>query len=209
MNGQRSRRAARCPGCGIPVETCVCAQLPRLRFATPLALVQHAREQHKPTNTGRLLDRMVDGLRVLPCGLGETFDPSPLGDPTVDWRLLYPRAGAPLVGPELQAAPGRRLGFVLLDGTWSQCSKLSHKLAVVAELPCVALPPGPPSFWTVRTQHHPQGRSTFEAALQVLELLEGVAAAAPLRKAFALVTAHMLHLKGKLSSPEVPAAWGV
>ena len=51
--------------------------------------------------------------------------------------------------------------------------------------------------------------STFEAAAQALQLIEGAAATAPLLHAFAVVTARMLFMKGKLSSPEIPAAWGV
>jgi DTW domain-containing protein YfiP len=210
VSHQRIKRKPRCPGCGLPPDTCVCAELPRLRFATPIAIVQHVRERHKPTNTGRLFARMVESAVVLPCGMREPpFDPSPLEDPSIDWRLLYPREGAPALDPGLRAAEGRRLGFVLLDGSWRQCSHMSRRLPVIAQLPCVALPPGPPSFWTVRTQHAEQGRSTFEAALSALQGVEGAAAIAPLRRAFARITARLLFLKGKLRSPEVPASWGV
>jgi hypothetical protein len=45
--------------------------------------------------------------------------------------------------------------------------------------------------------------------VHLLELIEGSAAVSPLRRAFALVTARMLCLKGKLPTPEIPAAWGL
>jgi DTW domain-containing protein YfiP len=180
--------------------------LPRARFATPIAIVQHVRERYKPTNTGRLFARMTETTLLLPVGMREpAFDPSPLQGPDVEWVLVYPRAGA----PTLRAAPGTRRGFVLLDGSWSQCAHLSRRLPVVSDLPCVALPPGAPSFWSVRTQHQEHGRSTFDAALQLVEMNEGAAAVEPLRQAFARVTARMLFLKGKLPSPEVPASWGL
>lgn len=207
MSHLRTKRKPRCPGCGLPPAACCCALLPRLRFRTPVALVQHVRERHKPTNTGRLFARMVEGTPVLPVGMREPpFDPSPL-DPAVDWRLLFPRKGAPVFDP--RDAGERRVGFVLLDGSWHQCSHMNRRLPVVSALPCVALPPGPRSFWTVRAQHDEEGRSTFDAAVQALELMEGSEAVAPLRRAFAEVTARMLHLKGRLRSPEIPAAWGV
>jgi DTW domain-containing protein YfiP len=207
VSHQRIKRKPRCAGCGLPPAACVCSQLPRVRFSTPLAIVQHVRERHKPTNTGRLFARMAEGTRFLPAGMREpAFDPGPLLDSEVEWTLVYPRAGAPVLSP---GEAGGRRGFVLLDGSWSQCAHLSRRLPVVRELPCVVLPPGPPSFWSVRTQHDERGRSTFEAALEVLRLHEGEDAIAPLRRAFAVLTARMLHLKGKLRTPTVPDSWGV
>ncbi|MBV8879429.1 MAG: DTW domain-containing protein [Planctomycetaceae bacterium] len=207
MSHLRSKRKPRCPGCGLPPATCACAQLPRVRFETPIAIVQHVRETWKPTNTGRLFARMAEGTKVLPVGMREpAFDPAPLRDPSMEWLLVYPRDGAPTLGP---APAGQRRGYVLLDGSWPQCAHMSRRLPVVSELPCVALPPGPPSFWTVRTQHRAEGRSTFDAALQLVEMHEGAAAVEPLRRAFAMLTARMLHLKGKLRSPEVPVEWGI
>jgi len=203
----RTKRKPRCTGCGLPPAACACALLPTLRFRTPIAIVQHVRERYKPTNTGKLFARIVGGTVVLPVGMREpAFNPSPL-DSSIEWRLLFPREGAPIFDPRL--SEGRRLGFVLLDGSWHQCSHMSRRLPVVSQFPCVSLPPGRPSFWTVRAQHDDEGRSTFDAAAQVLEMMEGADAVAPLRRAFAEITARMLHLKGRLRSPRIPAAWDV
>ncbi|HVE39727.1 MAG TPA: tRNA-uridine aminocarboxypropyltransferase [Planctomycetota bacterium] len=208
MSHLRSKRKVRCLGCGLHPGTCACAQFPRLRFRTPLAILQHVRERYKPTNTGRMLARMVEGTPILPWGMREpAFNPGPLQDPSIEWHLLFPREGAPLVDPEKSVAQGRRVGFVLLDGSWHQCSHISRRLPAIAGLPCVALPPGARSFWTVRSQPHEQGKSTLEAGAQLLELFEGREAVAPLLRAFAGVTARLLHLKGRLRSPEIPAGW--
>lgn len=199
--GNRVRGNPRCWGCGLTPATCLCATLPRLRFATPLAIVQHNREEHKPTNTGRLLARMVESAALLRYGFrGETWDPGPLADRSIEWRVLYPRKG----GPTLE--PGRRYGFVLLDGTWTQAARMVRRVPLVSELPAVALPPGPPSIWRVREQRD-GGLSTFEAGLRVLELSEGAEAVAPLRDAFERITAQLMFLKGRLPSPSVPDAW--
>lgn len=208
--GQRSRRHPRCPGCGLTLRTCLCATLPRVRFETALAIVQHARERFKPTSTGRLLARMVEGAAVLPFGNRDIpFEPGPLEDPSIEWVLLFPREGTPVLDPRRRPAEGRRLGLVLLDGTWSQAARMRRRVPGIERMPCAALPEGGPSIWTVRTQHDERGRSTFEAALHGLELLEGPGRGAALREAFARVTAQLLNLKGKLPSPEVPAAWRV
>jgi DTW domain-containing protein len=184
--------------CGLTPATCLCASLPRLRFATPLVIVQHNRERHKPTNTGRLFARVVESAALIRYGFpGETWEPGPLADPSIEWRLLFPRKGGPVL-----ETPGPRTGFVVLDGTWSQASRMARRVPIVADLECVALPPGPPSIWTVRAQRE-GGMSTFEAATRALELAEGAEAVAPLRDAFARVTQRILFLKGKRPTLDV------
>jgi DTW domain-containing protein YfiP len=122
------------------------------------------------------------------------FDPTPLHG---DLRLLFPAEGAPVLEPSPD------VGYVLLDGTWHQCSRMARRVPVVQDMRCVALPEGPPSIW-VRTQHDPRGLSPFEAALRVLALHEPPDLVASMLAAFELVTARLLFMKGKLRSPEVP-----
>src|SRR6516162_10986131 len=98
MDDQRGRRSVRCDGCSLPPRLCVCDRLPRVRLSTPVTIVRHVREQFKPTNTGRLFARLVEGTPVLPYGMREpAFDPGPLEDPAVEWRLLFPRKDAPVL----------------------------------------------------------------------------------------------------------------
>lgn len=205
----RHKRKPRCPGCGLRPDDCACALLPSLSFGTRVAIVQHTDELQKPTNTGRLFAKMVEGTPILPYGMREpAFDPSPLQDESTAWMLLFPRDGALEIGTTVPPPPpGKRRGFVVLDGTWHQCSRMARRVPVVRELECVALPAGEPSFWTVRTQHDPRGMSSFDAAYRALRASEGAAAVRPLLEAFALVTARMLFLKGRLRSPEIPAQW--
>ncbi len=183
----------------------MCAGLPKVTLATPIVVVQHVGERHKPTNTVRLLVQMLAGTTIVPYGMrDEAFDPGPLVDSEIDWVLLSPREEATVLAP---ADPGaRRRGFVLLDGTWAQCSRMSRRAAVVRELPCVALPPGPPSIWKLRTQHLEHGMSTFEAAIRALATIEGDDAVRPMLDAFADVTARMLLLRGKPPAAEPPGA---
>jgi DTW domain-containing protein len=173
-----------------------------VRLATPVLVVQHVREQPKPTNTVRLLASMLENLRVLPYGMREpAFDPSPLQEHDVEWLLLSPRDDARVLAPP---SPGDRpRGFVLLDGTWSQCSRMARRVPVVRELPCVALPPGPPSIWGLRTQPHEHGMSTLEATLRALATVEGAEVLLPLHAAFAEVTARMMAMRGRPPTPEL------
>jgi DTW domain-containing protein YfiP len=183
----------------------VCELLPRVRFATPIVIVQHVRERFKPTNTARLFARMAPETVVLSYGLAHPpFDPTPLEDRSVEWHLLFPREGAPVLDPRKCPTADRRLGLVVLDGTWTQCARMSRRVPGVLGLPSFSLPDGPPSIWTVRTQRQANGLSTFEAALRAIELVEGSAVVLPVLQAFAWVTARVLRLKGKRPSFEVP-----
>lgn len=211
---QRKKRAGRCEGCGLHLELCLCARFPAVHTDTALVVVQHMRETWKPTNTARLLARMVEGTKILRYGMREPpFDAEPLRDPGLRPSVLYPREDATELSPEGIAAlrdelePGQRLGIVLLDGTWHQCSRMTRRVPVVDTLRCVALPPGPPSRWGVRTQHDARGLSTFEAGVRVLGLLEGEARVAPLRAIFFELAARLQFMKGKLARPEVPSEW--
>lgn len=205
---QRSRKKPRCWGCGLKPETCACSLLPKLEFTTPLVVVQHVGELWKPTNTVRLMERMLPDLTVRRYAMREPpFDASPLEQPDIEFYNLFLRDDAQLITDLPEPPAGKRRGYVLLDGTWHQCSRMSRRVPVVKDLPCVALPPGPASIWRVRTQHDPRGVSSIEAAMRLLELTEGAEKVEPMRRAFEIVTARLLYLKGRLPTPEVPADW--
>ena len=211
---QRKNRAGRCERCGLHLPLCVCAGFPRVECSAALVVVRHIGELHKPTNTGRWLADMVPGTAITHYGQREPpFDATPLLRPDVRFCVLFPREDATVLDAEgmrrLQAAlaPGQRLGFAVLDGTWHQCSRMSRRVPVVRELPCVALPPGPPSRWGVRTQHDDHGLSSFEAGARLVSLVDGPTRAAPLQAIFHELAARMMFMKGRLTRPEVPAEW--
>lgn len=211
---KRKKRSGRCEGCALHLHLCVCDRFPDVHTDAEILVVQHIGERFKPTNTGRLLTRMVDGAQLLWYGMREPpFDASPFEREDVVWHLVFPREEAPVLDPsrlvamKSEAGEGRKLGFVFLDGTWHQCSRMSRRVPGVKALPPVALPDGPPSRWGVRTQHDERGLSTFEAGTRLLALLEGRAAAEPLQTIFHELAARLLYMKGKLRQPEVPAEW--
>lgn len=211
---QRKKRAGRCERCGLHLGLCVCERFPTVQSSAALVVVRHVRERFKPTNTGRWLADMVAGTAITHFGQREPpFDASPLDRPDVRWHVLFPREDATVLDPEgvrrlrAELRPGQRLGFVLLDGTWHQCSRMSRRVPVVSELPCVALPPGPPSRWGVRTQHDERGLCSFEAGLRLVALVDGPRRAAPLQAIFHELAARALFMKGRLLRPEVPEEW--
>jgi DTW domain-containing protein YfiP len=57
----RSRRLARCGGCRLSDELCICAMLELIAVRTRVVLVTHRNETWKTSNTGRLVARALAG----------------------------------------------------------------------------------------------------------------------------------------------------
>lgn len=222
MGGQRRFKAERCADCGLHRQLCACAERPRLELATQLVIVQNNKERYKPTNTGRLLPQILGNCELIHVGVRDVeFDPAPLCRPNHEYLLIFPRVRDP-EGPEPELAPvldsqtfaHRRAArpdaiqsVVLLDGTWAQCSRMSRRFDVLADMQAFALPDGPPGHWGVRTPSEPSRISTFEAAVRVIELAEGREPAAAMQAYFDRIAAATLFMKGKLRSPDVPREW--
>jgi DTW domain-containing protein YfiP len=222
MSGQRRFTVERCEGCGLHLELCACAVRPRLNLPFRMIVVQNNRERHKPTNTGRQVVHSIVGGELLYWGVLEhegeglrtaEFDDSSLTQADVDYRLIFPRivdpeSDAPTVAPELQREHlAGTSAVVLLDGTWTQCSRMSRRIAAVEHMPAFRLPPGPDSHWGVRTASEASRISTYEAAIRVVEVAGELSAAAAMQEWFDLHSARMQFMKGKRGSPEVPAEW--
>lgn len=204
----RKRHKPRCWECGLKPDNCACDLLPSLRVQTPLRVVQHVGERWKPTNTIRLLTKVLPDVRVLPYGMRTpAFDPTPLRTENTEFYSLFLRDDAIPIDELPPPAPGVQRGFVVVDGTWHQCSRMVRRAPGLSELPRVKLPGGLPSIWRVRTQHDPRGVSSFEAVVRLLATVESAGIARQMMQAFELVTARLLFLKGKLPAPEVPDDW--
>ena len=179
-----------------------------------MVVVQHNRDAFKPTNTGRLLPQVLTNCRLTRYAVrGEDFDAGALGDPDVDYALLFHRSegeGVPGV-PALDVAAlreGRRpRAIVVLDGTWAQASRMSRRIPEVARIPTFELPPGAPSVYTVRNRDDPARLCTFEAIIRVLGVLEGPQPARAMQRWFNELTARLLFMKGRLPAPVVPTDW--
>lgn len=186
---QRKYATPRCEGCGLWPSLCLCAELPRLSLSWSVVVVQHIREAFKPSSTGKLVERVLANThRVHWPLIDRSFDVSPLERPDTEYRVLFPREDASLLDPQevrTRQEAGVNTCFVVLDGTWHQCSRMSRRVPLVSEFPCVRLPDGGPSRWIGRKQHDPRGVSTFEAVARLIAAIEGDAAAQPLEHAFA------------------------
>ena len=201
----RKSSRPRCPVCGLHLELCLCAGLPVRDLSSDFVVVQHNRERNKPTSTGRVTAAVLRAPLLNYGAQGEVFDARELQRPDTDYYVLYPLEGAAVVDdPCTRPAPGRRRCFVILDGTWHQCSRMARRAPGVEAMPHLALPAGPPSRWGVRTPPNPAAVCTFEAATRLVEVLHGAEAAAPMAAFFTELSARMLGQRGRVVQHDDP-----
>ena len=151
----------RCSRCERPALTCLCATLPvpPLAHRIELLILQHPAEAGHAKNTTAFLTLGLQHARLL---RGEVFD---AGLAVPGTALLYPGDGA-------AAAPADVERLILLDGSWRQSRRLLAANPWLAALPRVSLPEQPGRY-AIRRAHRPGQRSTLEAGLHALALLEG------------------------------------
>jgi DTW domain-containing protein YfiP len=222
MGGQRRFSLERCAGCGLHLELCACAVRPRVQVPFRVIVVQNNRERHKPTNTGRQIVNAMVGAELLYWGVPERtedgvhtaeFDDSSLTKSSMNYRLIFPRILDPerpeeTLAPELQREHfDENTAVVLLDGTWTQCSRMARRIPAIEQMPAFRLPPGLDSHWGVRTATEASRISTYEAAVRVVEIAGELRAAAAMQEWFDLHSARMQFMKGKRNTPEVPPEW--
>ena len=208
---------ARCGECGLHEELCACAERPTVHVNFGPFIVQHNRERNKPTNTGRMVHLLMGSSTLTRYAVrGETFDCAPLESESYRHVLLFhrPAEEPPDARPELDwaelrqpALDGRPWRLVVLDGTWAQCSRMARRIAPIAAMPMVSLPPGPPTRWMIRDESDPERLCTLEAVLRATALLGHRDEAVEMARWFQTVAARMQFMKGYRPRPVVPAEW--
>jgi DTW domain-containing protein YfiP len=168
--------------------------MPRLVTRTRVVLFIHRFEHRKPTNTGLLAASCLVGSEVHVRG-DKSDTAAPFVCPEGSRPLvLFPYEGAtPLDQVEPADAP---VTLIVPDGSWRQASKVYKRVPGLAELPCVALPPGPPSIYRLRTEAHADGLSTIEAIARALGILEGVDVQRALERVFLAMVERTLWARG-------------
>lgn len=197
--GKRSKRAVRCSRCRAHVESCLCAELPRIELTTRIALVMHYRELIKTTATGPLAlaclansTQHLHGLVQAPLDLAHLHEG---GARRV--LVLFPSEGARPLSRALKAEDERPVTLVVPDGSWSQARRIPRRVPGLAHVECVGLPPGLPSAWGVRREPLDGGLATFEAIARALGVLEDRDVQALLEAAFARIVQVTLAARGQ------------
>jgi DTW domain-containing protein YfiP len=195
----RAQRA-HCYRCDKAALLCLCERIPRVLNRTPIVILQHKRESRHPLGTVRILDLGLENrrLEVVPAGARSGSErPSWLPDGA---GLLYPSKDAAELGAI--AVAERPRAIVAIDGTWNQARALFRDHAWLQTLPRFRLQPSSPSRYRIRREPLPAYRSTVEAVVQALDVLEPGCEAGKLLVAFdALIDDQIAQSRGAGRAP--------
>lgn len=179
---------------------CVCAHIPKLETRTRLVLVVHHTEIRKPSNTGRLAVECLANSQVVVRG-NPKIPPTPLVWPEgTQPLLLYPYEDA---RPITEYVNGPPVTLVVPDGNWRQAFKVRARVPEIGALPCVSLPPGPPSMYRLRTESHEEGLATVEAIARAFGVLEGPHVREAMERVFHVMVERTLWSRGEIETRDV------
>ena len=191
--------AVRCHACRLAPRWCVCRALPQATTAIQVDVLMHPQEQCKPSSTGKLIERAVQGARcqLYQRGSHQHGGPSPpslaaLQAPEL-W-ILHP-LGEPLESIQSVIDSSTPLRVLLLDGNWSQAGEMLRTVESIGR--CVRLrATGPTRYW-LRDQRAPSYISTAEALLGVFNAVGDTAAEVQFRLHFELHVYASLRARGR------------
>ena len=198
--------AARCPRCSLPPRWCVCDAIPPVDTRLHVHVLIHRGEQHKPSSTGNLIARAVNGTtchvyqRATRFFAASGFQSDAL-DPDCELLILHP-SGTPLPALVAVANESPIPHMVLLDGTWRQAGEMLRTVERMGR--CVSLPEPaaiPGRYW-LRDQPEPTHLSTAEALIGVFQALGDTTAARRLQLHFELHVYATLLSRGRREMAE-------
>jgi len=165
----------------------------------------HRQEQAKPSSTGKLIARVVEGATChvyerLNCSIApSSLSPHAIAADRELW-VFHPH-GEPLSSSTAGLIGQSRLPqILLLDGTWRQAREMLRSVEGMGR--CVRLPdPGPSRYW-LREYDAPAHVSTAEALMGVFGLVGDAAAESRLRLHFELHVYASLLARGRREMAE-------
>lgn len=165
----------------MPPRWCVCAAQRVVPCALRVDVLQHALEAHRPSSTGNLIPRVVEGARVRLYRRERGVRREEIVRPEAEelW-ILHPHGEA----PPADAPPPERLQVLLLDASWAQAGGMLAQVQTWGRR--VRLPMAGRSRYALRAQNGADRFSTFEALLFLLEALGRTETTAALRAQFEL-----------------------
>lgn len=197
---RRDHVAQRCDHCRMYEGLCICSLVPNppLSLVTKIVLVIHRLEMRKPTNTGQLAVSCLANCEVVERGHDGVPSTEIVAAPGTTLALLFPHEHARPISPS-----DGPLTLVVPDGSWRQAAKVRGRVPGLRQVPCVTLPPGPPSRYRLRHEAHETGLATMEAIARALGVLEGEAVQQTLEQLFDVMVERTLWLRGDLPADQV------
>jgi DTW domain-containing protein YfiP len=191
----------RCHICYMRSEMCICNIIPNLTTSTFLTVIMHHRESYKTTNTARLACMALEKSQILLRGLKNEplkLTQKQIHIPEYAPLLLTLSENAQVLNREFIASLQKPIHLIVPDGNWRQASKMGKREPELQKIPWIRLPPGPPSTYQLRKEHHPEGLSTLEAIARALAIIESPRVEGDLMTFFKVMVERTIQTRPKL-----------
>ncbi|OVE81694.1 hypothetical protein BVY03_02860 [bacterium K02(2017)] len=195
----------KCISCRLPLNLCLCAQMPWFKLKTRVVLLMQWGEHKVISNTGHLIPKIFPNSEIrfrgskdeVPLNVERLFeaDSAPY--------VLYPLGGAKELNADFVKSTSKPLTLIVPDGNWRQASKMVKRIPALQSIPKLTLPVGPPSRYRLRSTKQVDGVCTLEAIARALEIIEGQGIQGQVERYFTLMVERMLWLRSKLKASEV------
>ncbi len=161
----------RCSQCRLVLQECVCRDITPIWAEHKLTLLTSKREEHIPSNTGRLLRLMLENSSLV--YLGERGWEKEI-EAEIARSEYTPVIFFPIFpfrdGQEIIEEDGKPLNIIVLDTNWSSARRWLYK-RVFMEVKKIGLRTVPPSKYYLRKQSDESNLCTFQAVTSLLEEL--------------------------------------
>ncbi|MEZ4442443.1 MAG: tRNA-uridine aminocarboxypropyltransferase [Polyangiaceae bacterium] len=182
----RGSKVVRCHGCGLHPEDCLCDTLePVAVAAASVVIFAHDLDAARPSNTGRLVARLVQGSELLLHGANRA---SARWRPEPGRRVLSLHPDGRLLTPEDREG---RPYLLVADGTWRQARRMAQRIPALRDAEPVRVEPGR-EVPVLRQPTQPGLLCTLEAVARALGILESRAVEEQLLAALDEVVARAL-----------------
>jgi DTW domain-containing protein YfiP len=163
-----------CQGCFLHKDRCICAQIPTLSLKTKVALVIHAKELKRTTNTGRLAVKILTNSEMFVRGEGrDSLDLSHLLVQEYRTLLFFPSADAVELDLEFVERSPLPIQLIVPDGNWRQASKVHYRHHELNSIPRVMISTPNLNEQHMRAETTESGMATLEAIASALGIIEG------------------------------------
>jgi DTW domain-containing protein YfiP len=162
-----------CLECYMHKDLCMCSLIPMLTLKTRIALVVHAKELKRPTNTGRLAIKALTNSEMNIRGkIKESLDLTHLISSDYRNFLFYPCDEAIELTAELVNQSSKPIQLIVPDGNWRQASKVHHRHKELSSLPRIKISTPNTSKYFMRAENTPEGMATLQAIAHALRIIE-------------------------------------
>ncbi len=177
----RKRKPSKpCTVCGIQTKFCICENFEKLDTRTRVDLVVHYKELKRTSNTGRLIQALLNNQHIWIRGQkDQELEHSLIPQTNFKTILLYPSDEARILDETAVKnllKNNKPLQIIVPDGNWRQASKVHYRVKEFKHLERykLCLNEIQSSSKLLRTESKPSGLSTLEAIAHALGVSESV-----------------------------------